>query len=150
MHPKDHLMMLEAIICIAHEAHVMLTSNLWTEVGLVKLSEYKQQKSPIKLTECEILKSAYTGNLEVKLTSKTKIELSPKKFEIPSTSMEMNADPPVKILDIQKKSNFDKVCVKVKVLKVNSPSKVPSGKVKQDLIVADDSSLPCGKNKLAL
>ena len=26
---------LEAVICIAHEARVMLTANLWTETGLV-------------------------------------------------------------------------------------------------------------------
>lgn len=33
--PPDEASRLEAIVCIAHEARVMLTANLWTEVGLV-------------------------------------------------------------------------------------------------------------------
>ena len=49
-----------------------------------KLEEYTLQQSPVKLKKCEVHKSQYTGNLEVKLTGKTTIELSPTKFHIPS------------------------------------------------------------------
>ena len=60
---------LEAIICIAHEARVMLTSNLWTEVGLVngamgtiKAICYQSGKAPPDLPISVTVKfDTYTG-----------------------------------------------------------------------------------------
>ena len=60
---------LEAIICIAHEARVMLTSNLWTEVGLVngamgtiKAICYQNGKAPPDLpTSVTVTFDTYSG-----------------------------------------------------------------------------------------
>ena len=60
---------LEAIICLAHEARVMLTANLWTEVGLVngamgtiKAICYQNGKAPPDLpTSVTVTFDAYTG-----------------------------------------------------------------------------------------
>ena len=60
---------LEAIICIAQEARVMLTSNLWTEVGLVngamgtiKAICYQNGKAPPDLpTSVTVIFDTYSG-----------------------------------------------------------------------------------------
>ena len=49
----------------------------------------------------------------------------------------------IQVVDVTTASNFDRVCcvdVKVKVLKVNTPTHVSSGKCKQDIISGDKSS----------
>ena len=76
--------------------------------------------------------------MEIKLTSKTNIGQSPKKFDsIAEPSNSPAAPTPVS--QIHKMGNFDRVDLKVKISQVNPPCTVPTGKLKQDLIVADST-----------
>jgi ssDNA-binding replication factor A large subunit len=62
---------------------------------------------------------------------------SPKKFEL--TAEPSNSPTLTQISQISKMANFDLVNVEVKVSQVNPPCTVPTGKLKQDLIVADST-----------
>ena len=77
--------------------------------------------------------------------AKTTIAQSPKKFESVS---EPSTSPVLKqISQISTMANFDLVDLKVKVLQVNPPCTVPTGKLKQDLTVADSIGWHFGEMK---
>ena len=48
------------------------------EYHLNQLEPLDANRSPIKLSKCEVQRSSYSGDLEIKLTSKTNIGQSPK------------------------------------------------------------------------
>ena len=99
-----------------------------------QLEDFGLQQSPVKLTDCVVQKSTYSGNFEIKLTDQTKIQESPvKNFQIPeSSSAEFSS-----ISEVQEMRNYDKINLQIKVVKVQPPTRVPSGKEKQDLLVGD-------------
>ena len=108
------------------------------EHQLKQLETLDANRSPIKLSECEVQRSSYSGDLEIKLTSKTNIGQSPKEFDsIAEPSNSPAALTPVS--QIHKMGNFNHVDLKVKISQVNPPCTVPTGKLKQDLIVADST-----------
>ena len=109
-----------------------------------QLEEFKLQKSPVKLTNCIVQKSTYTGNYEIKLTGQTKLELFPtKKIQLPDSGSSGEVTP---IVNVQKMANMDTAeNIKIKVVKVNSPHSVSSGKKKQDIIVTVADGTGCIK-----
>ena len=62
--------------------------------------------SPIKLTECVVQKSTYSGNFEINLRDQMKIQESPvKKFQIPQSS----AAEYTSISKLPEMRNYDKI-----------------------------------------
>ena len=101
-----------------------------------QLTSYETQKSPIRIKECYIQRSSYSGDLEIKLNDTSVIEKSPTKFKIPSP-------PPTDFTAVSTISNLcssDRVDVKIKVLKTTEPVEVSTGKQKQDIVIADKSA----------
>ena len=101
-----------------------------------QLATYKTSKSPVKIKPCEIQQGLTSGKLEIKLGHNSKILQSPKKFQLKDTSPTFAS-----IADVKKLSNYERVDVRVKILKVRNPITVATGKTKQDLVVADKSGV---------
>ena len=74
-----------------------------------QLSTYKNSKSPVKITPCEIQHGLTSGKLEIKLGHQSKIVHFPKKFQL--------QDSPtfVSVAEITKLSNYERANVKVKI-----------------------------------
>lgn len=86
-----------------------------------------------------VQQSSYSSDLKIKLTGKTTIAQSSKKFKSvpePSSSPVLT-----QISQISKMANFDLVDPKVKVSQVNPLCTVPIGKLKQDLTVTDSTGI---------
>lgn len=101
-----------------------------------QLASYETQKSPIRIKECYIQRSSYSGDLEIKLNDTSVIEKSPTKFKIPSP-------PPTDFTAVSTISSLcssDRVDVKIKVLKTAEPIEVSTGKQKQDIVIVDKSA----------
>ena len=98
----------------------------FNEDQLLQLLTLDANKSPIKLSACKVQRSAYSGDLEIKLKGRTTIAQSPKKFESVQASP---SSPSInQISEVNKMVNFDHVNLKVKILQINPPCTVPTGK----------------------
>lgn len=103
------------------------------------LESFNATDSAIKISHCEVQKSLYSGYLEVKLTNRSTISKSSKKFE---SSLQPSSPAVIdQVSQIHTKSNYDLVNLQVKVLLVDSPSTVSSGKRKQDVTIGDASGI---------
>ena len=88
------------------------------------LHDFYVTNSPIKITECEVQRSTYSGELEIKLTGKSAIAKSPKKFETVADSSTTSSPVLIRVSEVYNKENFDKVNLNIKVLKLNDLSKL--------------------------
>lgn len=86
---------------------------------------------------CQIQKNKFSNKLEVVLRGNTKIEPSSFEFEIPD--MKTVGSPLIQLCDLSNYVEYDKVTVKVKVIKVFDPQTVSNGKIKQEIIIADET-----------
>lgn len=99
-----------------------------------KLQELMDQKKAVHLDDCEVKKSKRGNSMEIMLKSNTSILQSPKKFD----SVHFNKQDEVIPLDLlQSKSLFDKVNVKIKVVKLMDPTTTSTGKKIQEAIIGD-------------
>lgn len=101
------------------------------------LHTYCDKKTPISLKHCEIQRNKSHGKLEVVLRNNTKIEPSSVEFEIPD--MKTVGSSLIPLCDLHTKAEYDKVTIKAKVIKVNEPQRISTGKLKQDIIISDDT-----------
>ena len=99
------------------------------------LQDFDAAKSPVKISSCEVQRSTYSGELEIKLTSKSAILKSPKKFD--SISDLHSNSTFIQVSEAYNRANSDRINLKVKVTEVKPPCSVSTGKVKQDLVIAD-------------
>ena len=88
------------------------------------LHDFDVTNSPIKITECEVQRSTYSGELEIKLTGESAIAKSPKKFETVADSSTTSSPVLIRVSEVYNKENFDKVNLNIKVLKLNDLSKL--------------------------
>ena len=116
------------------------------EDQLKVLESFDVKGSPVKINECEVQRSSYSNDLEIKLTRKSTIAQSPKKFEAVAGPSAPSSPLQTQISEIPVKGHFDLVNLKIKVLEVNPPCTVSTGTLKQDVIITDST----GVIKLAL
>ena len=109
---------LEPIVFLASGANVMLTANLWPEVGLCN--------------------GARDKDLEIILKNSSKIQRSPHNFDAqqchPAKREHTNLE------DIKDLPNFVEITTTAKAISVHKPIMVAGGKTKQDIIIADATS----------
>lgn len=104
------------------------------------MSDMLTRKRAIEINNCEIKPSRRGDKMEILLKSASQINESEKKIEVPDVDFE-DSIPEVIALDaLQSKHMFAKVTVKVKVHTVSDPETVRTGKEKQEISVADQSS----------
>ena len=99
------------------------------------LHTYCNQKTPISLKNCQIQRNKYHGKLEVVLKGNTKIEQSSIEFEIPD--MRTIGSPLIPLCNLDEYEEYDKVTIRAKVIKVKEPQRIGTGKLKQDIVIAD-------------
>ena len=103
-----------------------------------QLRSYAEYQIPLTLKDCLIQKNKFKDFLEVVIKSHTKIEASKVKFEI--SDIKTVGSTVIKLNQIDEYSTDERVTVRVTVLKVNDPQSVGGGKMKQDVVIADDTA----------
>ena len=105
-----------------------------------RLSTFSRDKTPISLQNCEIKQSRQGHQMEVMLKNSTQIVKSPKIIEIPDEEDIPEIPAVITLSQIQHVQQYQKVSTDVKVLVKREPIFVSTGKMKQDVIVADHTS----------
>lgn len=104
-----------------------------------KLENLANQRSPVEIAKCAIKPSlADSSKFEVLLNTYTQVSKSPTKFDVPANLLDGEARS-FSLKTISTMSNNDKVTTTVKCVKVDNPTKLNTGKVKQDTIIADST-----------
>ena len=104
-----------------------------------QLEQLCKEKDAIEIAKCAIKPSLADPNqLEVLLNSYTQLTKSPSKFELPQSMLD--GETCHYTLDkISSLRNSDPVTTTVKVVKVERPTTVTTGKTKQDTVIADST-----------
>jgi len=105
-----------------------------------RLSAFSRDKTPISLQNCEIKQSRQGHQMEVMLKNSTQIVKSPKVIEVPDEEDIPEIPAVITLSQIRHIQQFQKVSTEVKVLVKREPIYVSTGKMKQDVIVADHTS----------
>ena len=104
----------------------------------VKLKQLMDDMKPVHLDDCEIKKVRRGNTMEILVKSTTNIVQSPKKFN-PHFLDSVDQVTPLNLL--QSKEVYERINVKVKIIKVNEPTTIPAGrnagKEVQEVIIAD-------------
>ena len=103
-----------------------------------QLEEFCQKRIPITLKNCQIQQNKFKNNLEVVLKTHTSIQPSDVTFDV--TNLKTVGSPLTQLSDLHTKDEYSKVTVTVKVLKVHEPQTVSTGKMKQDVVIADTTA----------
>ena len=93
----------------------------------------------MELLDCEVKRDSKSNELEIFVTPSTKVNTSPKKFDMKRIREMTNPD--IKLKDINSRNTNDKVCVDAKVLSVSQPAKVSGNYTKQDITLADSDGV---------
>ena len=102
------------------------------------LSNFCDQKTPITLTNCQIQLNKFNNQLEILLKNSTQMELSTAEFSIPDIKTVGSLE--IKLKELSDQDEYAKVTIKAKVIKANEPQKVGTGKIKQDVTIADSTA----------
>ena len=94
-----------------------------------------EERVPITLRNFQVHLNRSKSKLEVVLEPYTKTERSPMEFDI--TNLRTVRSPLIPLSDLDKKQEYDRVTVRVKVIKTHDPQVVGTGKTKQDIVIAD-------------
>jgi len=102
-----------------------------------RLSAFSRDKTPISLQNCEIKQSRQGYQMEVMPKNLTQIVKSPKVIEVPD---EEGIPAVITLSQTRHIQQFLKVSTEVKVLVKRESIYISTGKMKQDVIVADHTS----------
>ena len=103
-----------------------------------RLASFQDRLEAVTIENCQVKKSRQSDELEVLLRSASRVQSSPKKFNIGDITKLTTSE--ITLSDLSTKNTFDKVSVPAKVLRVDDPVKVSDNLTKQDIVVVDSTS----------
>ena len=103
-----------------------------------KLDSLSKEKLAVQFTNCETKQTDQLDKVEILVKSYTGVALSPSKFDI--KDLANIGSKSVSLSDVSKLNRYDRVTVRIQVVKINDPDVVGNGKRKQDVTIADSSS----------
>lgn len=95
-----------------------------------ELSKIYEKQQPVILENCQLTKSKFTEEMEVVLTSGTKVTSSGKKFNVCSLTNATSTD--ISLDALETFQNYQVVCVTVRVTRKAEPVEIKPGLIKQD------------------
>ena len=98
-------------------------------------------KQPVELNDCEIKRARRGLKMEISLKGSTKITKSDKQFNMAAIEFADEGPPVVHLSQLDTRDVFDRVSVRVKVLKMMAPERVAGGKRVQEITVADGTGV---------
>ncbi len=104
-----------------------------------KLSFHMEGHDSACLVNCEVKRSRQGDSFEIILKKFTEIRSSEKKFEEGVINSKINSPETVAVASICDKGEFTRISVDAKVIFVHDPIQMASGKIKQDIIIADST-----------
>ena len=105
---------------------------------LRKLEEFQLSQTPVSLKNCQITLNTTTGKPQV-IKHYTVLEQSPPETHFHIEDPNTLASPILPVSQIETLEEYDRVTIKVTVIKVKDAQLVSKGKEKQEVIVADES-----------
>ena len=99
------------------------------------LKNFRQKAMPIRLNNCAIQKNKLSSKLEVTLKVYTVIEKSTTTFQV--ENLATLGSQQISLIDLKDVDDYDKVIVRIKVLRILDPESVGNEKKKQEVYVAD-------------
>lgn len=103
-----------------------------------KLQGFKDSKSYVAISNCEVKKSQHDDDLEIFVGKNCQVVNSKKEFDL-SKGVPKKVGRDITVAQLRDIDRFRRVMLKVKATKVEEPGEVPGGKVKQDITVADNT-----------
>lgn len=101
-----------------------------------KLASFYREKTPVKISNCEVKKARSSDDCEVLVRKYSAVELSPTRFDY-IDDIDCVGSQFITLSCVSKMKQYSKVTVKCKVLKVNPEVIVGTGKRKQEVYIAD-------------
>lgn len=105
------------------------------------LREFQTKGLPVTLTNCVIQANKLSKKLEIVLKGYTQIELSNTKFDLSEVAT-VGSDT-IFLSSLPNKKDFDKVTVRIKVVRIGNPESVGRNKTKQDISISDATANAC-------
>ena len=103
-----------------------------------RLASFQDRLEAVTIENCQVKKSRQSDELEVLLRSASRLQSSPKKFNIGDITKLTTSE--ITLRDLSTRNTFNKVSVPAKVIRVDDPVKVSGNLTKQDIVVADSTS----------
>ena len=101
-----------------------------------KLQGFKDNKSSVAISNCQVKKSPADDDLKISLGSKCQVVYSNKDFDL-SKGVPKKLGRDITVAQLCDKDRFRRVVLKVRAINVVELGEVPGGKIKQDITIAD-------------
>ena len=96
-----------------------------------RLLKFQENDDPVALSHCQIQQSKRT---DFKLNTTTEVQKANKEFNIPD---DIANDSLIQLSEIHDLAEYSRIAVEVKIIHIDDPVEIPTGKKKQDIIIAD-------------
>ena len=96
-----------------------------------------QKQQPIRIQNCQIQFNKFSHQLEILLRNNTIIQSTDAEFHIPDIKTVGTRQ--IRLQDVPSLKEYDVVTVTATVITVNEPQKVSQGKMKQEVMIADET-----------
>ena len=103
-----------------------------------KLEELQGKDATITLSNCEVKHSRQGETLEILIGKDSRVDVSDRDFDI-SDIPNAKYGKTISLDQLPDLDQFQRVSVTVKALRVDDPQQIPSGKMKQDVLVGDST-----------
>ena len=102
------------------------------------MEEFQGKDATITLSNCEVKRSRQGETLEILVGKDSQVDVSDKEFDVSAIS-DAKYGETISLDQLPDLDQFQRVSVTVKVLRVDDPQQIPSGKMKQDVLVGDST-----------
>jgi hypothetical protein len=103
-----------------------------------KLQQFEGKNATITLSKCEVKRSCQGMTLEIFLGKDSRVDVSQKEFDVSALASMMYGQT-ISLDQLPDLPQFHWVSVTIKALRVDDPVQIPTGKMKQDVIVGDNT-----------
>ena len=103
-----------------------------------KLEEFQGKDATIALSNCEVKRSRQGDSLEILIGKESQVDVSDKEFDA-SAIPNAKYGETISLDQLPDLEQFQRVSVTIKALRVDDPQQIPTGKMKQDIIIGDST-----------
>ena len=102
------------------------------------MEEFQGKDATITLSNCEVKRSRQGETLEILVGKDSQVDVSDKEFDVSAIS-DAKYGETISLDQLPDLDQFQRVSVTVKALRVDDLQQIPSGKMKQDVLVGDST-----------
>ena len=103
-----------------------------------RLANCQDTMNPVALSNVKVKRAKNSDDLEVLLKHSSQVQMSPKKISQNKVAKLMSNN--IKLVDLEKRNDYDRVTVTAKVIRIEDPVKVSPVLRKQNITIADTTT----------